>query len=345
MGRKAARGALALAIALISSGGSPRAESATSFYEGKTITVVVTTAGGSGYDLSTRIFARHFGRHVPGDPTVIVQNRPGAGGRVGTTYVGTVAPQDGTVIGALQSFIVLDPLFDEGMRQRFDPPSFKWLGSIASTTSVAVAWHTAPVLSYRDLFDHQLIVGGVGTATPMVTLPYLLNRTLGTKFKVVTGYQGGSAVNLAMMRGEIQGRVDYSWNSLSVEHPDWLKEQQIRLLFQIGLRIHKDLKEVPLLLDIAKSPDERAMLEVFSSSYELGRAFMVAEKVPADRVAILRDAFTRTMADPEFLKEARRANMDVDPIAPEKLHSLVEKAYQTPKALIERIKEYEKPVE
>jgi tripartite-type tricarboxylate transporter receptor subunit TctC len=312
------------------------------FYEGKTISVVVTTASGSGYDLGTRVFARHFGKHIPGNPTVVVQNRPGAGGRVGTTYVGSVAPQDGTVVGALQSFIVLDPLFDESMRKRFDPLTFNWLGSVASTASVAVAWHTASIASYRDLFERELIVGGVGTATPMVTLPHLLNRLLGTKFKVVTGYEGGNAVNLAMMRGEIQGRADYSWNSLSVERADWLKEGKIKLLFQIGLRPHKDIVSVPLLVDMAKTPEDRAILEASSLSYELGRSFMVAQNVPADRIAILRRAFQQTMDDPAFQKEAAASNIEVDPVPPEKLHALVAKAYQTPKELIARIRELQK---
>jgi tripartite-type tricarboxylate transporter receptor subunit TctC len=318
-------------------------EIAAKFYEGKTIAIVVTTASGSGYDLATRAFARHFGKHVPGNPTVVVQNRPGAGGRVGTTYVASVAPQDGTVIGALQSFIVLDPLFDESMRAKFDPAGFKWLGSVASTTSVAVAWHEAPVRSYHDLFSRELIVGGVGTATPMVTLPHMLNQMLGTKFKVVTGYEGGNAVNLAMMRGEVQGRVDYSWNSLSVERPDWLKEGKIRLLFQLGLRAHKDLKSVPLLVDMAKSADDRAILEVASFGYELGRAFMVPQNVPSDRLAALRTAFTQTLADPEFIKEAASLNIDIDPIPAARLQELVTKAYETPKSLIGRIRALQKP--
>ena len=185
-----------------------RAEEVADFYKGKAISIVVSTAAGSGYDFGARVLARHLGRHVPGNPSVIVQNRPGGGGRTGTAFVYAVAPRDGTVIGAVQSFIATDPLLDPAAMSLFDPRRFQWLGSIASTSSVAISWHTAPVKQIKDLFAHELIVGGVGSATPMVTLPYLFERLLGMKFNVVAGYESGTEVNLALERGEVQGRVD-----------------------------------------------------------------------------------------------------------------------------------------
>src|SRR3954469_9571052 len=155
------------------------------FYSGKVVNLVVTTGGGTGYDYGARVLSRHYGRHIPGNPTVVVQNRPGGGGRTGTAHVYSVAPRDGTVIGAVQSFIATDPLFDPTILALFDPRQFNWLGSIASTTSLAVGWHTASVKTYDDLFDREMVVGGVGAATPMVTMPYMFRRLLGMKFKVV----------------------------------------------------------------------------------------------------------------------------------------------------------------
>jgi tripartite-type tricarboxylate transporter receptor subunit TctC len=306
------------------------------FYRGKTVSLVVSTAGGSGYDLGARVLGRHLGRHIPGAPTVIVQNRPGGGGRTGTAFVYSVAPRDGTVIGAVQSFIATDPLLDPSVLTLFDPRQFNWLGAIANSTSVAVAWRSAAVQSYGDLLDHELIVGGVGSATPMVTLPYLFNRLLGTKFKVVAGYESGTEVNLALERGEVQGRVDYSWHSLEAEHLDWLRDGKIRMLFQIGLVAHKDLAQVPLIIDQARSETDRQILEVAFLNYEFGRAFVTAPGVPAERVAALRHAFTETMQDGAFRDDAAASGLEVAPVASERLAALVDQAFRLSPDLIRR---------
>jgi tripartite-type tricarboxylate transporter receptor subunit TctC len=332
------------ALAVISNFGNARAQDAVAeFYKGKVVTLVVTTAGGTGYDYGARVLARHFGRHIPGNPTVVVQNRPGGGGRTGTAHVYSVAPRDGTIIGAVQSFISTDPLFDPSILALFDPRQFNWLGSIASTTSLAVGWHTATVKTYGDLFDKELIVGGVGAATPMVTMPYLFRRLLGMKFKVVAGYQSGNEVNLAMERGEVQGRIDYSWHSLGAEHLDWIKDKKINLLFQMGLQKHKDLGHVPLIIDLARDEEQRRILEVMFFNYEFGRAFVLAPGTPAERIAALRKAFVDTMADPEFLKDAAASNLEVNPVTAERLQTLVDQAYKLPPALIARTIELQKP--
>jgi tripartite-type tricarboxylate transporter receptor subunit TctC len=306
------------------------------FYSGKVVNLVVTTGGGTGYDYGARVLSRHLGRHIPGNPTVVVQNRPGGGGRTGTAHVYSVAPRDGTVIGAVQSFIATDPLFTPDILGLFDPRRFNWLGSIASTSSVAVSWHSAPVKSYTDLYETELIVGGVGTATPMVTMPYLFKRLLGMKFKVVAGYQSGNEINLAMERGEIQGRPDYSWHSLAAEHPNWITDKKINLLFQIGLQKHKDLLQVPLIIDMTKDAEQRKILETMFFNYEFGRAFMLAPEVPGERVAALRKAFSDTMNDPEFLRDAAASNLEVAPVPASRLQSLIDEAYRQPPELIAR---------
>jgi tripartite-type tricarboxylate transporter receptor subunit TctC len=330
-------------LAVISIGNARGQDAAADFYKGKVVTLVVTTAGGTGYDYGARVLARHYGRHIPGNPTVVVQNRPGGGGRTGTAYVYSVAPRDGTVIGAVQSFIATDPLFDQSVLRLFDPRQFNWLGSIASTPSVAVGWHTAAVKSLDDLFHKDMIVGGVGAGTPMVTMPYMFRRLLGMKFKVVAGYQSGNEVNLAMERGEIQGRIDYSWHSLGAEHLDWIKDKKINLLFQIGLQKHKDLVDVPLVIDLARDEEQRRILEVMFFNYEFGRTFVVAPGVPTERIAGLRKAFVETMADPEFLKDAAANNLEVNPVTPERLQTLVGQAYRLPPALVARTIELQKP--
>jgi len=337
------RAIIVIPAAVISIGGARAQDPTPDFYKGKVVTLVVTTASGTGYDYGARVLARHYGRHIPDNPTVVVQNRPGGGGRTGTAHVYSVAPRDGTVIGAVQSFIASDPLFDPSILALFDPRQFNWLGSIASTTSIAVGWHTATVQTLDDLFHKEMIVGGVGAATPMVTMPYLFRRLLGMKFKVVAGYQSGNEVNLAMERGEVQGRIDYSWHSLGAEHLDWIKGKKINLLFQIGLQKHKDLGHVPLVIDLARDEEQRRILEVMFFNYEFGRAFVVVPGTPPDRIAALRKAFFDTMTDPEFLKDAAASNLEVNPVPAERLQALVDQVYKLPLKLIARTIELQKP--
>ena len=314
------------------------------FYKNKTLTIVVPSQAGSGYDHGARLLSRHISRHIPGNPKIIVQNMPGAGGRTAATYIGSVAPRDGSTIAAAHSFIALDPLFDSANENaQFDPQTFTWLGSITSTSSVAVAWHTAPVKNYKDLFEHELVVGGVGAGTPMVTFPYLFSRLLGMKFKIVAGYPSGPQVDLAMERGEVQGRVDYSWHSLRLSRNNWLKEGKVNMLFQMGLRKHRELHDVPLLLDLAKTEEQKQILQTVFLSFEFGRVFIAPPNVPADRKAALQKAFMDTMSDPDFLKDAAEQNSEVDPVTPQRIEQLVKEVYSLPKDLIQRAKVLQDP--
>ncbi len=214
---------------------------------------------------------------------------PGGGGRTAAMFIDNVAPKDGSTIAAVQSFIAVDPLFDSSKaKAEFDPRTFTWIGSISSTASVAVAWHTAEVKNYKDLFEHELVVGGVGAGTPMVTFPYLFSRLLGMKFKVVAGYPSSPQVDLAMERGEVQGRADYSWASLRLSRNEWLKQGKVNMLFQMGLRKHRELQDVPLILDLARTDEERKILQAVFFSYEFGRVFVAPPNLPADRKAALR---------------------------------------------------------
>ena len=321
-----------------------RADAVADFYKSKRVTLIVPTSAGGGYDVPARALARHFNRHIPGKPTIIVQNMPGAGGKRAVNYVYNVAPKDGTLVSAVHSFISFDPLFEgAASKAKFDARKFNWLGSIASTTSVGVAWHDAPVKSYKDLMTHDLVVGGVGTTTPMVTHPYLFRGLLGMRFNVVVGYLSGSEVDLAMERGEVKGRIDYTWFGLKEGHPDWLKDKKINILFQMGLRKAPDLPDVPLALDLARNEDERRILETVFLSYEFGRPYITTPGVPADRLSALRKAFMDTMKDPAFVKDAGKSRLEVNPVAPEHLAALVNRAYDLSPALVARINALQKP--
>lgn len=332
------------AISIFGAAAAAQADAVTDFYKSKRLTLIVPTAAGGGYDVPARALGRHLNRHIPGNPAIVVQNMPGAGGKRAVNYVYNVAPKDGSVVSAIHSFISFDPLF-EGAKSKaqFDARKFNWIGSIGSTTSVGVAWHEAPVKSHKDLFDKDLVVGGVGTSTPMVTHPYLLRGLLGMRFNVVAGYLSGSEVDLAMERGEVQGRIDYTWFGLKEGHPDWLRDKKVTILFQMGLRKASDLPDVPLALDFARNEDERRILETVFLNYEFGRPFITTPGVPADRLAALRQAFMATMKDKAFLADAAKSRLDVDPIAPERLAELVARAYQMPPALIARINELQTP--
>jgi tripartite-type tricarboxylate transporter receptor subunit TctC len=320
------------------------ADAISDFYAAKRITLIVPTGAGGGYDVPARALARHFSDHLPGHPSIVVENMPGAGGKRAINYVYNVAPRDGTIVSAVHAFIAFDPLFEGAASQaHFDAQKFNWLGSITSTTSVAVAWHTAKVKTYSDLFATQLVVGGVGTTTPMVTNPTLLRGLLGMKFKVVVGYLTGGDVDLAMERGEVEGRIDYTWFGLKQARSDWLEQKKINVLFQMGLHKASDLPDVPLAVDFARNDEERRILETAFLSYEFGRPYMTTPAIPAERLVALRKAFMDTMADASFVADAAKAQLDVNPLSPERLAELVKRTYELPPSLVARINALQKP--
>ena len=313
-------------------------------FKGKRLIIGVGSAAGSGYDLGARVLGRHIGRHIPGNPSIVIQNMPGGGGRTIATHLQSTAPRDGSFIAAIQSFIAVDPLFDSSKAvASFDPRQFTWLGSIASSTSVAVAWHGAPVKSYQDLYEHELVVGGVGAGTPMVTFPYLFSRLLGMKFKVVAGYLASPDVDLAMERGEVQGRVDFSWHTLRATRLDWVKQGKMHMLFQLGLQKHPELEEIPLIYDLARTEEERLILKAAFMSYDFGRAIVAPPGLPDAVTQVLRNAFTQTMADKAFLADAYAAQLEVNPVSAERLEGLLKEVYGLPENVLARAKALQNP--
>ena len=333
-----------LMLAALIFGTAAKADAVEDFYKGKRITIIVPSGAGGSYDIYARVLARHYGRYIPGAPSFIVQNMPGAGGRRGAGFIYTVAPKDGTVIGAVHNFIATVPLY-EGNRTEagFDPRQFNWIGSVTDGISVALNRQTSPITKFEDLLQREMIVGGVGTDTLMVTNAYLFNGLLGAKLKVIAGYLSSGEVDLAMERGEVEGRVDGGWVSVKQAHNERVKTGAIRILVQLGLKKHPELPDVPLALDFARNEEERRILETAFLPYEFGRPFMMAPGVPMDRLTALRKAFMATMLDPEFLKEATAATLEVNPIEPARLQELVERAYSLPPRMIERLTALQQP--
>ncbi len=341
--RMIAIGALLCALILVHAKPGD-AKSVGDFYQGKTITMLIGTSPGGGYDTYARLLARHMGRHIPGQPKFVAKNMPGAGSRRAASFLYNVAAQDGSFLGTMQRAAIFDPLFEgKKSRAKFDARKFQWIGSATRETTVAVAWHSSGVKSYKDLFNKELVVGATAPTSILAWMPHMLGNLFGMKFRVIAGYPGGSEVDLAMERGELQGRVIYSWSSLKTRRKQWLKDKKVNILFQMDLQKNPDLPDVPLALDFAKNADDRAMLSMLFSVNTFGRPYMAGPGVPKARVAVLRQAFDRTMADKAYLADARKSKRLISPVKAVRLEALIKAAYATPAKLLDRISRLRKP--
>ena len=306
------------------------------FYKGKQMRMIVGSAAGGGYDLFARIVARHIVHHIPGQPTVIVQNQPSAGGVVMTNQLYSQGPKDGTVIGVPINGIPTAPLLQLGTQ--FDATRLIWIGSTNREAYVAFVWHTAPVASITELTTKEVVVGATTPGTTMVDFPLLVNDVLGFKFKVVRGYQGTPQINLAIERGEVQGMGGLGWASVKAQTPHWISEKKIKVLAQYGFKRYAELPDVPTMLELAKAePDRQAMRMLFART-EYGRPYFLPPDVPAERVRALRRAFDATMKDPEFLAEAEKTKLTVSPLPGEELQKLVTEVSNLPPALLEKVR-------
>jgi tripartite-type tricarboxylate transporter receptor subunit TctC len=285
------------------------ADSVEDFYKGKTITLYVGFSPGGGYDTYARTVARHMGRHIPGNPGFVVKNRPGAGTLVLTNELYNVLPKDGTAMGVIARGTAMEPLMGN-KKAKFDPRKFNWIGSANNEVSICVAWHTVPVKNIQDLRTRGLVVGGTGPGADTDAFPKLMNNILGAKLKLITGYPGGTDINLAMERGEVEGRCGWSWSSAKSRKPEWIKNNKIRVLAQMSLEKHPDMPDVPLIMDFTDDPDDKKALEVIFARQVMGRPFVAPPGVPADRVKALRDAFMAVMNDPAYLADANKQKLE-----------------------------------
>jgi tripartite-type tricarboxylate transporter receptor subunit TctC len=312
-------------------------EDIAAFYKGKTVRIVVGTAAGGGYDLFARIVARHLAGHIPGAPAIIVQNLPAAGGLVMTNQLYATAPRDGTVIGAPINGIPTAPLIQPN-GAHFDAEKLIWLGSTNREPYVAFVWHTAPVQSFAELQQKELIVGATAPGTTMVDFPLITNAILGTRFKIVRGYEGTPQINNAIERGEIEGEGGIGWAAVKAQVPQWIAEKKIRVIAQYGLKRHAELAEVPSMLELAKSEADRRALLVLFARTEYGRPYFLPPEVPAARVTALRRAFDETMRDPAFVADAAKLQLDVDPMSGGQVQALVGELGRTPADVVARVR-------
>jgi tripartite-type tricarboxylate transporter receptor subunit TctC len=313
--------------------GQPSVEA---FYRGRKIDLVIGYSPGGTYDLYARLLARHLGRHIPGQPLIVPRNMPGAGSRTAATYVFGIAPRDGSVLATADQSLSLQQAAGD-TRLKFDTTQFNYIGNPNAENNTTVTWHTSGVRTIEDARRRETTMGATGGSTSS-QYPKAMNALLGTKFRIIVGYPGGNDINLAMERGEVDGRGSNSWASWKVTRAHWLAEKKINILVQIGLKKAADLPDVPLLMELGASAEDRALLRLLSASTEIGRPIFTTPGVPAERVAALRAAFEAMLRDPAFVQEARKENFDIDPVTGEAMQKLVAEIVAIPKAQAQRLK-------
>lgn len=318
------------------------ADSNADFYQDKTISVTIGYEAGGGYDQYARLFARYAGRHIPGEPSLVPRNMPGGGSLRAANYLFNAAPRDGTVLGMFGQNL---PMYQatSGENVEYDARRFNWIGNMGAEVNVITAWHTAGIQTIQDVMERELPVGATGVSSTSVLFPTLMNNVLGTKFRIITGYPGGQSISLAIERGEVGGRGSESWSALHSLHKDWLEQKKIYVLVQIGLRREPAISHVPLMTELAKSDEDRQILELFSSATAIGRPIVAPPDVPEDRISILRKAFDALMQQKDFRTEADKARIEINPVSGEELQQIVAKIVNAPKEVIAKAKEAQKP--
>jgi tripartite-type tricarboxylate transporter receptor subunit TctC len=329
----------ALTTALLAAtGGAYAQDDVAEFYRGKTVRLVIGYGAGGGYDVYGKFFARYLGEHIPGKPTVIAQNMPGAGSRSAANWLYKVAPKDGTVLAVLGQATPADQALGQPGVQ-FDVRQFNWIGNMVAVNNIMITWHESGVRTIDEAKKKTLAIGATGAASPSVLYPTVANNLFGTQFKIVSGYPGGGDIMIAMERREVDGRGSDSWASLKSNNPAWIKDKKVNILFQVGPHREKDLPDPPLLTELAQNEEQKQILELISGDAAVGRPILTAPDVPAARVAALRKAFDATMRDPAFQEAAKKANMSFNPIGGEELQKIVTRIVSPSPQVIARVKE------
>ncbi len=328
----------AAALTLLIGAAPAHADALSDFYTGKTMTIIVGADAGGGYDAQARLMARHIGRFIPGSPTVIVQNMPGAGSLLAANNLYNISPKDGTFLGLMQRG-VLSAKFTNPAGVRFDLTKFNWVGNLSSETAVVLAWSTTPFFKIEDAMKQEMLVGGTGPTIDTETTPRMLNTLIGTKFKIISGYPGTTDAVLAMERGEIQGMGDWSWSNVKTRRPDFLRDKKIRVLLQVATERLPDLQDVPLAMDYVKTPEDRQLMELFLAQKSAARPVVAPPQVPADRMAAIRTAFDKMIVDAEFHKDATSQKLDIDPSPAASIEKVIALFASTPEAVGQRLKD------
>jgi tripartite-type tricarboxylate transporter receptor subunit TctC len=319
------------------------ADAVETFYKGRTVQVLVGFAPGGGYDLYARTLARYMGRHIPGNPTMVPQNMPGAGGVKVMNYLYSVARKDGTVMATFARGLAIEPLLGHAQGIQFDATKFTWIGSVSNEVSVCAFWYTSGIATWDDMKTKPHKMGGSAAGADSDVFPTVLKNIFHLPLRLVTGYAGGGAdINLGMERGEVDGRCGWSWSSMLSQSKRLLDGKKINIVLQLGLEKHEDLPNVPLVMDLPASPEDKAALKLIVSRQSIARPFAAPPGVPPERVAALRAAFDATMKDPDFLAEAKRLALEVRPVSGPQVQALIKDLYASPPEVVKLAAQAEK---
>ena len=318
---------------------------AADFYAGKTIDFEVGADVGGGYDIYARTVARYLSRHIPGNPTIVVKNMPGAGSGRTALFISNVAPKDGSTLGALMPGAIIGPLLDDKAETQFDPTKVIYIGSADAGTRVCATFQSSKIKTFEDARANRTVIGATAAGGATRDYAYLHNHTSGTKFDVVAGYKGTADITLAMERGEVDGTCGWDWSSVKSQKPDWLRDHKLNLLVQVGLEPNPELTGmgVPDIWKYVEGDDNRKVVELVVSQQVFQRSYIAPPGTPAEQVKTLRAAFDATVVDPQFLADAETARIAIQPLSGAKVQEIVAKLYATPKAIVERAKQVIKP--
>jgi tripartite-type tricarboxylate transporter receptor subunit TctC len=305
-------------------------------FAGKSITLTIGYGPGSGNDVYGRLIARHLGKHIPGQPNIVPQNLPGAGSFKAANYLFQAAPKDGTSLGYISQTAATEELLGSPAIQ-FKTAQFNWIGRIGSYNNVTIFWHTSRIKSIADALKSESTMGATGVGSAVYVYPNMMNKVLGTKFKIISGYQGTAQTSLAMERGEVEG-VTMGWFPVKTNKRDWVAEKKINILVQFLTERHADLPNVPTIIELARTPEEKQLFALFANDGEVGKAILAPPGVPAATVTVLRRAFDTMAKDPEYIADTEKLQLEVDPMTGERLQQMIAHVMATPSAVIERAK-------
>jgi tripartite-type tricarboxylate transporter receptor subunit TctC len=327
-------------LAIVATGPAHGQDSAEQFFRGKVVNIYVGSSAGGGYDTYGRLVARHLGKHVPGQPTIVVQNMPGAGSNKAAGYIYSVAPKDGTAIGAIFPGTILQPLLGDAAVQH-EPNKFIYLGSANSDVYHCFARTDAPAKSFRDALQSEVILGASNEGGTTRDLPAMMNNLAGAKFRIVTGYAGSKEIGLAVERNEVHGACGIGWTGFTTLYPHWFEKKLVTMTLQLSVKGHAELNAmgVPLATEFARTREDRQAMELVLSQGVFGRPFVLPPGVPQDRADALRKAFMAAMTDPALITDAKKANLDLEAISGTDLQTLVASLYALPASIVDKAKQ------
>jgi tripartite-type tricarboxylate transporter receptor subunit TctC len=330
------------AIAFVLAPALALAQTPEEFYRGRQITMLVGAGAGGGYDVYARVWAKHASRHIPGQPQIVAKNMPAAGGIAASNALFNNSDRDGSIFAALPNGVSMDPL--AGVAQaRYKPLEMAWIGSIGKLQNVCATWHTSPVKTIAHARERETVVAGAGATSNTAIMPRIINELLGTRFKVVAGYDPTGGLNMALERGEAEGICGLSWSTMKASRPHWIKDKLLNVIVQVGVEKLPDLPDVPSALELVKDAGSRQVLELVLIRQEIGRPLVLPPGVPADRVAAMRRAFEATLKDAAFLAEAAKSGMEIEPLSGPQIEAMLAKAYGAPAAVVARMVDLLKP--